>query len=136
MTKHLITVFTLLLGANSFASSTVCSGEKLYVSNVRADFGTRPPTGMTTGHHTIVFKGEVLQTYDTVAGLFPQGVPPYQVRHEGEPRVLEETHGGATYRKVYEVTAVLEKVDSLSGKLLEELGREEVLCREIQNFVP
>ncbi len=136
MTKNILSIVALLFATNSFASSTVCSGEKLYTSDVRADFGIQPHPGMVTGHHLIFFNGEVLQSYESTAGSSTQYVPSFQVRNDGEQRVLEATYGGAIYQKVYEVTAVLERVDSLARQVIEELGREQVICREIQKMVP
>ncbi len=136
MKKYLVLVFVGMLSASAFGSSHVCAGQKLYSSNVRADFGTQPPPGKVTGSHVIMFNKQVLLSYDSVQGLFPHGVPPYQVRIEGPETVLVEQNSNAHFLKIFTAEAVLVKIDSLSGEMLEEVGRDQVVCRSEQNFVP
>lgn len=135
MNKFVLFVFAGFLSASAMASSTVCSGERLYQSNVRRDSGVQPPVGSMMGTHVIVFDRQVLLSYEDIVGLHPHGVPPYRVLLEDE-QVLEETNGNAQHFKVIKAVAILQKVDSLSHQVLEELGREPVVCRETQNFVP
>jgi hypothetical protein len=134
--KFILIAITAFTSLNAFASSQVCSGERLYVSDVRADFGTRPPDGAVSGSHIIVFDRETLLSYESIVGLFPHGVPPYRVSYEADQKILEEISFPAYIEKTYRVTAVLNRVDSLTHEVLEEIGRETVVCRNVQKFVP
>jgi len=136
MKKLLTLAFTGILSTATFASSLVCSGERLYSSDVRRDSGVQPSSGMVTGTHVIMFDREILLSYDTVQGLFPHGAPPYRVTLEGNEKVLEEENHPAFHSKTFTATAVLHKVDSLSHEVIEEVGRDEVICRRSEKFVP
>lgn len=126
----------LLLSSFTFASSLVCSSEKLYYSNVRGDFGTKPPAGTVIGTVTLVYNGKTLLQYNSVAGLSPQGVPPYQFSLTGEQKILEKTGNQAYGTLVFKQTGALNKVDSLSGKIIEEVARETVVCQQLWRMVP
>lgn len=136
MKKFIFAFLVVSLSATAFASSQVCSGERLYVSHVRMDSGVQPLPGTITGTHVILFDREVLLSYESIEGLSLYGIPPYGVSLEGEQTILEEKHSLASHSKIYSVMAVLNKVDSLTGQVIEEVGREKVVCSEIQNFVP
>lgn len=136
MKKLLLLIVSGIVSTTGFASSTVCSGEQLYSSNVRFDSGIAPYPGKVTGTHVIVYDRKILLSYDTVEGLHPHGVAPYQVRFEGPRDILAEDLGRAETKRVFSVMAVVERVDPMTHKFIEEVGREQVVCREHFKFVP
>lgn len=112
-----------------FGSSTVCSSEQLYSSSVRYDYGIPPRPGMKTGKAIILYKGQVLFNQEFVEGT--HSIPPYQLDLVGEAKTLEQLGNMAGGSRVFKQTAVLIKVAKS-----EEIGREQVVCRQTWAMVP
>lgn len=136
MKLKLALIGSVFFSALGMASSTVCAGEKIYSSDVQNDFGVQPPSGAHLGSHIILYDRAVLLNYDRYQGLHLQGVPPYRIQFEGDQTILTEGNNPGQIVKVFSVEAVVLKVDSISHKVLKEVGRENVVCRLEQNLVP
>jgi hypothetical protein len=116
------------------ATSTVCSSETLYYSNVRHDFGTQPLPGMETGRRVITYDGQIL--VNRVIKQSKHEFEPYAVTLTGEAKVLFQEGNQVFGSSIFTQTAVLTKISLENPEQGEEIARQPVVCRSTWAMVP
>ena len=129
-------VWLTLASSMAMAGSTVCSSEDLYYSHDIYDSGIAPQPGTVIGKSVIVYRGETLLNFEMVSGLGQHAILPYRVDLVGEEQILEELGGDVSGSKVFKQSAALSQVDSLTGLVVAELVKSEVVCRTKWAMVP
>ena len=135
MKQYLFSLFSILslVGVNSFATSTVCSSEQLYFSDVRKDYGTQPQPGMLLGTRVIVYKGQVLVKHEFIQGLGQHTIFPFQATLVGEAVVLEKQGNQISGNSVFKQQAVLSKMTLNKAEVVAQV---EVVCKSTWAMVP
>ncbi|MCX6124228.1 MAG: hypothetical protein NTV34_05695 [Proteobacteria bacterium] len=136
MIRGFLFVLAFLASGTTFASSQICSGERLYLRSVTNDFGIKPPVGSVLGRETIQLNGDTIQDYTRVEGLRPNGIPSFQMNFEGSVTVLEKTGSHSASKVIYKQVMVLNEYDSRTMELIREIAREDVVCKSTSVQVP
>ncbi len=116
-----------VFSSSVFATSTVCSSEQLYFSDIKKDLGMQPLPGTVLGTRVIVYERKILVNHEFIKGLGQGPLIPYQVELKGEEDVLEETGdarraGSRTFKQ----KAVLSKMILSKAQ---KIASEEVVCK-------
>ena len=128
MKAKILTLAICILGLTAHAGTTVCAGKSLYYSSIRADLGTKPPTGYPLGSETIVFKAKVLVDKKIIVGV-QTPAPKYTVNLIDADLITSDGNmkqGSSISKK----TVILNKVNPLTGAFENEVSREEVICQQ------
>ena len=121
----LILLFTPLV---TVASSTVCSSEKLYFSDVHADLGAPPSNNMILGRTVIVYDGKLLLDLKTLQGAPKPSSPSYSVTLQGAQQILAKEGNATAGALVYKRTAVIKKINIAHPMVV---ASEAVVCRNV-----
>ena len=116
------------LGLSAQAGTTVCAGKSLYYSSVRADLGTKPPTGYPLGSETVVFNAKILVDKKIIVGIQTPS-PKYSIDLI-DAEVLTSDGNMKKGSSISKKTALLSKINPHTGALENEVSREEVVCQQ------
>jgi hypothetical protein len=135
--KSLILALSILSAVPAMGSSTICAGDGVYYSSTRADFGTPPPPGRVIGTYTLVYDGAVLEKYEIVSNLGQFHVNQFDV--EIKKKEVLKTEGPMVNRTtIYRASLTITKANGGLQELPNGVESivEDVICRQIQRFLP
>jgi hypothetical protein len=116
----------------SLASSLVCSGEKVYFSEVHLDQGTPPLIGQVTAKNFLVYDRNVLFNYDSIAGQALGDFPSFGLTLTGPKKIIDQEGGSTAGFSTFVQMAIIQQVQPN----IKVLGQEKVVCKKTWALVP